>query len=84
LNILRIHPKRVGNFLGRIFRVERELKAYFVSPIKSTRGSIVTEIETVGNLATGGGGTSVDGDLEIAGVAGEDFAVALDEDRIGK
>jgi hypothetical protein len=70
--------------LSHIFRVQREFKAYFVSPVKSTRGSIVTEIETVGNSATAGGGTSIDDDLEITGVAGEDFAVALDEDRIGK
>lgn len=47
LNIIRVHPSCVRDFLGCIIGVKGEFDPHFVSPIKSAGRSLVAEVEAV-------------------------------------
>jgi hypothetical protein len=47
LNIIRVHPSCVRDFLGCIIGVKGEFDPHFVAPIKSAGRSLVAEVEAV-------------------------------------
>ena len=76
LNISRVHPSGVRNFLGCILRVKGEFDPHFVSLIKSrVARSLVAEVEAVHDQTATCVGAPIDSDLKVAGVTGEDFTV---------
>ena len=75
LNIIRVHPSGVSDFLGRVFRVKGEFDSHLVAPIKTAGRSLVAEVEAVHDQTATCVGATIVCDLKIAGVAGKDFAI---------
>jgi hypothetical protein len=71
LNIRRIHPSGVGNFLSHVFGIKGEFDGHFIAPVKRIGGGIVAIVESIYDCVV----LVVESELEVAGIAGKDFAV---------
>jgi hypothetical protein len=78
LNISRVHPSGVRDFLGCILRVKGEFDPHFVSLIKPFGSFLVAEVEAVHDQTATCVGAPIDSDLKIAGVTGKNFAIGGD------
>jgi hypothetical protein len=74
LDIWRIHPSGISDFLGRVFGVKREFNSHLVAPVEIFAGGgyDIAEIEAICDR---GVSASVNFDLQIASVPREDFAI---------
>ena len=75
LNIIRVHPSGVRDFLGCILGVKGEFDPHLVAPIKAAGRSLVAEVEAVHDQTATCVGATIVCDLKIAGVAGKDFTI---------
>ncbi|NBT49215.1 MAG: hypothetical protein EBT07_15625 [Actinobacteria bacterium] len=74
LDICRIHPSGVCDFLGRVFGVKRKFNSHLVAPVKIFAGGgyDIAEIEAIRDKSRK---ASVEFNLQIASISGEDFTV---------